>query len=137
MCHCPSKDGPGVMKVLDKQLARVGLSRYDVVAMTGDGGSENEGLVQGMHAVLEADVPGYVRKRCLCHMARRVADAVAAEMPAYTKVKKGCEYVGNGVTWTRMQALAVTPVRETGLGLFGGRSLEFKRMFGAFPSCNR
>ena len=41
--HCPSKDGAGVMKVLDKQLARVGLSRYDVVAMTGDGGAQNEG----------------------------------------------------------------------------------------------
>ena len=67
MRHCPSKDGAGVMKVLDKQLDRIGLSRYDVVAMTGDGGAENEGLVQGMHATLEADVPGYVRKRCLGH----------------------------------------------------------------------
>ena len=133
ICHCPSKDGAGVMKVLDKQLDRVGLSRYDVVAMTGDGGAENEGLAQGMHATLEADVPGYVRKRCLGHLAWRVADAVIAEIPSYTEVKKVCEYVGNGVTWTRMQALAVTPVLENGLGLFGERSLEFKRIFGAAP----
>ena len=70
-------------------------------------------------------------------MAWRVADAATAEIPAYTKVKKVCEYVGNGVTWTRMQALAVTPVLENGLGLFGGRPLAFKHMFGRAPSCNR
>ena len=133
ICHCPGKDGASLMKVLDKQLGRIGLSRYDVVGMTGDGGAENEGLLQGMHATLEADVPGYVRKRCLGHMAWRVADAVIAEIPLYTKVKKICEYIGNGVTWTRLQSLAVTPPRENGLGLFGERSLEFKHVFGVAP----
>ena len=33
-----------------------------------------------------------------------------------------------------MQALAVTPVRENGLELFGERSREYKRMFGVAPS---
>ena len=63
-------------------------------------------------------------------MAWRVADAVIAEIPAYTKVKKLCEYIGNGVTRTRMRSLAVTPLRENGLGLFGERSRAFKHVFG-------
>jgi len=46
------------------------------VSMVGDGGGENEGIVHGMHAQLEADVPGYVRRRCLGHLAWRVTDAV-------------------------------------------------------------
>ena len=35
--HCPSKDGASVMCVLEKQLGRIGLGRYDVFSGTGDG----------------------------------------------------------------------------------------------------
>ena len=48
ICQCPGKDGPSVMRVVDKQLARVGLMRYDVKSMVGDGGAENEGMFKGM-----------------------------------------------------------------------------------------
>ena len=133
ICHCPGKDGASVMQVLDKQLGRVGLSRYDVASLSGDGGAENEGALQGIHATLESDVSGYVRRRCLGHLAWRVADAVLAEIPGYEHTKKVCEYLRDGVTWTRLQALASAPVADNGLGLFRERSLEFKRVFGKAP----
>ena len=57
LCHCPGKSGAAVMSVLDKQLGRVGLIRYDACSGTGDGGGENEGQT-GIHSSLEADVPG-------------------------------------------------------------------------------
>ena len=47
--HCPGKKGVDVSRVLERQLARLGLNAYDVVACTGDGGGENEGH-QGVHA---------------------------------------------------------------------------------------
>jgi hypothetical protein len=86
ICHCLGKSGPSVMHVVDKQLQRVGLSRYDVMSMVGDGGGENEGTPQGMHNILEEDVPGYVRRRCLGHMAWRVADNIIGLIPDYKKV---------------------------------------------------
>ena len=58
ICHCPGKNGPSTMKVLDKQLQRLGLSRYDVVSLVGDGGGENEGLLQGMHKLLASSMAG-------------------------------------------------------------------------------
>ena len=129
VCHCPGKDGATVMQVLDKQLSSIGLSRFDVVSMTGDGGAENEGMVNGMHALLEAQVPGYVRRRCLGHLAWRCADAVIAGIPDYADIKKICEYFSKGVTWTRLQALASLPVADHGMGLLAERSPEFKRVF--------
>ena len=133
ICHCPGKDGASVMKVVDKQLLRLGLSRFDVVSMVGDGGGENEGIVHGMHAQLEADVPGYVRRRCLGHLAWRVTDAVIAGIPDYNLVKRLAEYLGTGVTWSRLQALAVTPRAEHGLGLFNEGSRAHARSLGSAP----
>ena len=133
ICHCPGKDGPTVMQIIDKQVLRLGLSRYDIKNMVGDGGAENEGLLHGMHAILESDVPGYVRRRCLGHMAWRVADAIIEDIPHDTEVKKVCEYIHKGATWTRLQALATTPIEDHGLGLFGERSTEHARIFSTAP----
>ena len=41
--HCPGKKGADVSRIVEKQLARMGLNCYDVVSGTGDGGGENEG----------------------------------------------------------------------------------------------
>ena len=60
--HCRGKKGTNVSWVLEKQLSRVGLSRYDVVAGTGDGGGENEGS-SGVHSYFENLSPGYARHR--------------------------------------------------------------------------
>ena len=121
------------MRILDKQLGRVGLTRFDIASMTGDGGGENEGKVSGMHSILEIDVPGYVRRRCLGHLAWRIADSVIDEIPDYGLVKKLCEYINKGVTWTRLQALASAPVVDHGLGLFKEKSQQYKRMFSKAP----
>ena len=71
--HCPTKRGADVSRILEKQLARVGLNCYDVVTCTGDGGGENEGS-SGVHAHFEDLCPGYVRRRCLLHIAWRTCD---------------------------------------------------------------
>ena len=84
--------------------------------MVGDGGPENEGMFRGMHATFETEVDGYVRKRCLGHMAWRVANAITAEVPEYHMVKRACEYLHTSVTWSRLQALATTPLADDGLG---------------------
>ena len=132
LCHCPGKDGPAVMRVIDKQLGRVGLSRYDVCSGAGDGGGENEGQ-SGIHASFEADNPHYVRRRCLGHIAWRLADALLAEVPDYKLITRLCEYLCEGSTWTRLQGLATTPVLEGGLGLFPELSREHARVFGTTP----
>ena len=132
ICHCPGKDGVTVMGVLDKQLMRPGMSRYEVFNVVGDGGGENEGS-SGIHATMETEVPGYVRRRCLGHVAWRVADAMLDEWDQYSDVKTLCSYMSDGVTWSRLQALATTPVLEGGLGLFQEMSREHKAIFGRAP----
>ena len=68
--HCPGKKGTDVSRVLERQLSRVGVSIFDVVAGTGDSGGENEGA-SGIHSYFEHLSPGYVRRRCLPHIAWR------------------------------------------------------------------
>ena len=60
--HCPGKKGTDVSQVLEKQLARIGLTCFDVVSGTGDGGGENEGQ-SGIHSHFENLCPGCVRHR--------------------------------------------------------------------------
>ena len=131
--NCPGKDGASVMQVLEKQLERLGLHRHDVVCGVGDGGGENEAQYNGVHATFEDAVPGYVRRRCLGHMAWRVADATLAAVPEYARIKKLAEYLGDGVTWQRLQSLATHGILEGGMGQFGVGSAEHKRIFGKAP----
>ena len=60
--------------VTEKQLSQVGLNGFDVCSGTGDGGGENEGH-QGVHSYFENLNPGYVRRRCVPHIAWRICDA--------------------------------------------------------------
>ena len=71
--HCPGKKGKDVWNIIEKQLLRLGLSTHDVVAGVGDGGGENEGET-GIHHSFEEESSGYVRRRCLPHIAWRAAD---------------------------------------------------------------
>ena len=113
--HCPGKQGTDVSQVLEKQLGRIGLNCYDVVSGSGDGGGENEGH-SGIHSHFENLCPGYVRRRCLPHIAWRTADqAIRASELDY---KALCSYFGEGITWTRLRELAVRDPRDGGLGLF-------------------
>ena len=40
--HCPGKKGVDVSRIIEKQLARLGLNSFDVVSGTGDGGGETK-----------------------------------------------------------------------------------------------
>ena len=129
--HCPGKRGGDVVKILGMQLARQGLSPLDVVSCTGDGGGENEGK-HGVHAHFEELRQGYVRRRCLPHLAWRTCDA--ALRASGLQYKSLATYLCEGVTWTTLQAIAVKPRDEGGLALFREGSQEFADAFSAKPS---
>ena len=129
--HCPGKKGTDISRVLERQLSRVGLSIFDGVAGTGDGGGENEGA-SGIHSTFEHISPGYVRRRCLPHIAWRTGDmAIRSSNLDY---KSLCSYFTDGITWNRLRAIAVLPVAEGGLGLFRDGSRQCKELFGTAPS---
>ena len=129
--HCPGKKGTDVSRVLERQLSRVGVSIFDVVSGTGDGGGENEGS-SGIHAYFEHLSPGYVRRRCLPHIAWRTGDmAIRASNLDYRSL---CSYLTDGVTWSRLRALAVQPEDEGGLGLFQDGSRQCQAIFMTAPS---
>ena len=110
-CIARARKGTGVSQVLEKQLGRIGLNCYDVVSGTGDGGGENEGQT-GIHSHFENLSPGYVRRRCLPHIAWRTADqAIRASGLDY---KALCSYLCEGITWTRLREIAVRAPRDGG-----------------------
>ena len=129
--HCPGKRGVDVCRLLEKQLARVGLNAFDVVAGTGDGGGENEGHM-GVHANFENLNPGYVRHRCLPHISWRTSD-VAIRTSALN-YRSFAAYLNEGITWSKLQDIATTKVEQGGLGLFRWGSQAFKDLFGRSPS---
>ena len=129
--HCPGKKGTDVSRVVEKQLARVGLNPYDVVAGTGDGGGENEGHT-GLHSHFEDLNPGYVRRRCLPHIAWRTSDmAIRSSRLDY---KALAAYFVDGITWSRLRQIATTSQGEGGLQLFRDGSTRCKEVFGKSPS---
>ena len=65
--------GVDVCKAIDKQIARVGMRCFDVVAATRYGGGDNEGH-QGVHAYFESRSPSYVHRRCIPRSSWRTCD---------------------------------------------------------------
>ena len=129
--HCPGKKGVEVSRVIEKQLARLGLNCFDVVSGTGDGGGENEGHV-GVHAHFENLNPGYVRRRCIPHISWRTCDmAIRSSGLDY---KALAAYLCEGVTWSRLREIATKDPRDGGLGLFKDSSQQCKSLFGKSPS---
>ena len=129
--HCPGKKGVDVSRIIEKQLGRLGLNCFDVVSGTGDGGGENEGH-QGVHAYFENLNPGYVRRRCLPHIAWRTCDqAIEASALRYRRL---AAYLVEGITWQRLRELATRSVRDGGLNLFKDGSEACKAFFGKSPS---
>ena len=128
IAHCPSKHGQAVLNVLRMQFARIGAYSMDLLVGTGDGGGENEGR-RGIHATLEEEIPGYIRKRCMGHLSWNVAAALLAAMPDVEKdVKLIAAYLGDGITWSRLRGLATRSRADGGLGLMdplGAAALEF------------
>ena len=129
--HSPGKKGVDVSRIIEKQLARVGLNCFDVVSCTGDGGGENEGS-SGIHAHFEDLNPGYVRRRCLPHIAWRVCDQ--AIKAAGLDFKALAAYLTDGVTWSRLREIAVQPPYKGGLNLFKDGSRQCMDLFGTSPA---
>ena len=131
LMHCPGKKGVDVSRIIDRQLARLGLNAFDVVAATGDGGGENEGS-QSIHAHFENLNPGYVRHRCLPHIAWRTADmAIRASGLDY---KNLAAYLVEGITWSRLREIATRSPADGGLALFRDGSRACKDLFGTSPA---
>ena len=132
--HCPGKKGRDAWCILEKQLKRVGLNTYDVVAGVGDGGGENEGET-GIHRSFELENASYVRRRCLPHIAWRTADQAIKEALSLSDLNyRGIlTYLREGITWTRLRGIAVRSRADGGLALFADGSPECKRIFGVKP----
>ena len=118
VCNCPNKYGSTVKDVKSKQIQRIGFSFEDCVGGVGDGGGENEGAA-GVHSLVEEQVPSYVRRRCLHHIPWRVADKaleVADEHfdSLHYKTKQLSNYLHDGVTYSRLKAISVTPIGQGG-----------------------
>ena len=129
--HCPGKKGVDVSRVLEKQLSRLGLNCFDVTAGTGDGGGENEGHL-GVHAFFENLSPGYVRHRCIPHIAWRTCD-VAIRVSGLDH-RALAVYLVDGITWSRLRDLACKQKAFGGLELFKDGSKQCKNIFGKSPS---
>ena len=115
--NVPVKTGACTFEIIERQLGRVGLTSLDLVSGTGDGGGENEGTC-GIHALIEICTPSYVRRRCFAHLPWRVANAGLQEIPHQAATEAICTYLRDGVTWTRLHAIA-TQMRN-----FGVRAME-------------
>lgn len=139
--HCAGKTGKHVLSVCEKQWARLGLYKDDVVAGTGDGGGENEGAA-GVHSILEKHSNGtYVRRRCLAHLPWRVADQGLAEMDSdgqdqLKKLKAISSYLHESGTWNRMKAISVLPVESGGIAMFIDGSIPYSDFFSKAPPKN-
>ncbi len=133
VCQCDGKDGASVMRVISKQLNRLGLSEADIVSGVGDGGGENEGM-SGVHACFESSNPSYIRRRCLGHLSWRAADAgINAQDASFKQLRQLVAYVHDGITLRRLKVLATTPLAEGGLGLLREGSAEYLKIFNSAP----
>jgi hypothetical protein len=128
--HCPGKQGVDVTAIIGKQLARLGMSPFDVVSCTGDGGGENEGS-SGVHAHFEDLNNGYVRRRCLPHIAWRTMEMAMRE--SNLDYKALAAYMVEGITWSRFRDIAIKDHHIGGLKLFTDGSEMCKKMFGQAP----
>ena len=128
--HCPGKKGVDVSRILEKQLARLGLNCFDVMSGTGDGGGENEGHL-GVHTYFENLNPGYVRRRCLPHISWRTCDV--AIRTSGLDYKALAAYFVEGITWSRLREIATRDPAQGGLQLFSDGSQRCKAIFGQKP----
>ena len=133
ICHAPTKDGRGLMTILEKQLSRVRCTAVDVLSTVSDGGGENVGR-EGIHQLFDELGMGYVRKRGLEHISWRVCDAGLNESGRVAEdVRALCRYLHDGITWTRLQSIATIDVANGGLALMTATSRDFASVFTKAP----
>ena len=98
-----------------------------------DGGGENVGK-EGLHAYLQGLDTGYVKRRGLEHLSWRVCDAgLAAAGDLVREYKALSNYLHDGISWTRLQAIATLPADRGGLGMMGRQTAEFISLFKPAP----
>ena len=132
--HCPGKTGYATCEVLDMQFASKGLSRYDAAHGVGDGGGENEGVMDGVHTHMRNAEPSYVHRRCLHHVPWRTGKAGMDEMGQLVPTTKAIStYTRDGVTWSRLKAIAVSPIARGGLALLACPSVRYSQVFDLSP----
>ena len=130
---CNAQDDKAFVDIIEKQLSRISCTMADVVCAATDGGGENVGK-EGLHAFLQSLGTGCVRKRGLEHLSWRICDAgLAAAKILGEDHKSICNYLRDGITWTRLQAIATTPADQGGLGLMPMHSAAFRAAFSPAP----
>ena len=133
ICHVPLKTGAETLKVIEKQISRIGLTRYDLISGTGDGGGENEGS-SGVHALLEWNgAEAYQRRRCFSHLPWRVANAGIEQCGHHRETEAICTYLRDGITWSRLESIATQPEEQGGLGMMEPQSHEARTFFETAP----
>jgi hypothetical protein len=130
--HVPLKTGSETLKVIERQAATKGIYRCDLVSGTGDGGGENEG-VTGVHSLMEHTAGDYVRRRCFGHLPWRVADAGIREIAHSKNTESISTHLRDGITWTRLGAIACQAPATGGLGLFPFASVAYRDVFNVAP----
>ena len=131
-CRC-CKDGKGLIDVVDKQLSRIGCTVADLASAATDGGGENVGK-EGLHALLQGLGTASVRRRGLEHLSWRVCDAgLSAAKSVADDYKLLSNYFHEGITWTRLQEVAVLSIDRGGLGIMVRSSAAFQRIFNQAP----
>ena len=121
--HVPEKTGIGTLNVLMTQFERKGIYQSDIVSASTDGGGENEGH-GGIHRIMETANDSYVRRRCMLHLAWRVADAGCRGMDRCSHYDISA-YLRDGITWTRLLTIAVRSEADGGLGIMVPASNEY------------
>ena len=73
---------------------------------------------------MEGNVPDYVRRRCFGHLPWRVTDAGISEIPHMKNTQMLDTYLHDGITWSRLAAIAAQPRALGGLGLMAEGSVR-------------
>ena len=123
----------GTFAVLSKQWMTKGCAADLMLSGTGDGGSENQGC-EGVHALLTEKNPSYRPGRCLPHLDWTGCKAGEDAMGLHHKHLKALNtYLFDGITYSRLQALATASAADGGLALMRDGSRAFKTLFVPMP----
>lgn len=131
--NVPGKTGTDLLDCWERQLARVGLELGDISSFCADGGGENTGIT-GSHALLLARNESVVSKTCLSHVPwRSCAHGLEASGETLTELHAMNAFLHQGVSWRRLQEIAVQGCDRGGAGLFEAGSVEFVKVFATAP----